>query len=71
MLTDLKETAANLPSAWKSAIIGGVASANIKVLRMDESVYEAESHDEKPETQNAVVLFQRLRRFAGLASDLI
>lgn len=45
MLTDLKETAANLPSAWRSSIVAGVAGANIKVLRMDEAEYEAESHD--------------------------
>jgi len=45
MLIDLKGMAADFPTAWKSAIFGNVASANLKVLRMDECAYEAETHD--------------------------
>lgn len=42
---NLNELATKLPYAWRSAIIGRAANANIKVLRMDESEYEAEVHD--------------------------
>lgn len=45
MHIDLNAAAANLPTAWKSTIVGGVAGANIKILRMDECAYEAEAHD--------------------------
>ncbi|SDH01817.1 cupin domain-containing protein [Paraburkholderia phenazinium] len=34
-----------LPAAWKSAIVGSVGTARIKVLRMDGTAYEAETHD--------------------------
>lgn len=42
--TNLKHEASALPVAWKSAIIGKAAGANIKVLRMDASSYQSEVH---------------------------
>lgn len=45
MLIDLKGMAAESPAAWKSTIFGKVASANLKVLRMDECAYDAETHE--------------------------
>ncbi len=35
MLFDLNQQAAELPEAWRSAVLGRVGAANIKVLRMD------------------------------------
>ncbi|MDW3686527.1 cupin domain-containing protein [Cupriavidus sp. CV2] len=37
--------AAALPGAWKSTVAGQVGPARIKVLRMDEQAFEAETHD--------------------------
>lgn len=31
--------------AWKSTVIGKAAGANIKVLRMDASSYQSETHE--------------------------
>jgi mannose-6-phosphate isomerase-like protein (cupin superfamily) len=45
MLTNLKEAADKLPSAWKSLAVATTSNVNIKVLRMDERTYEAEAHE--------------------------
>ncbi len=37
--------ASDLPTAWKSSVVGQVGPARIKVLRMDAQPYEAETHD--------------------------
>ncbi|MBI3286095.1 MAG: cupin domain-containing protein [Burkholderiales bacterium] len=42
---NLVDTARSLGTAWKSTIVGMAANANIKVLRMDEMAYAAETHD--------------------------
>lgn len=44
-LVDLNAVAKEMPTAWKSSIIGRVGEANIKVLRMDEQSYVEETHD--------------------------
>ncbi|MEU8892151.1 cupin domain-containing protein [Streptomyces sp. NPDC048442] len=41
---DLAETAAGLPEAWSSRVLGTVGAACVKVLRMDELPVEKESH---------------------------
>ena len=43
--TDLIKPAGSFPCAWSSQIVGRVAGANFKVLRMDEATYPNESHD--------------------------
>lgn len=45
MQTDLIETANNLPSSWKSQIVGTTLETNIKVLRMDGEAYPVETHE--------------------------
>ncbi|MER7174791.1 cupin domain-containing protein [Streptomyces mesophilus] len=42
---DLRGTAARLPSAWGSLLLGRVGSAEVKVLRMDGRPLPPESHD--------------------------
>ncbi|MFC5474575.1 cupin domain-containing protein [Paraherbaspirillum soli] len=42
---DLKQAASELPSAWRSAVIGQVGAARLKILRMDGLPYEEETHD--------------------------
>jgi quercetin dioxygenase-like cupin family protein len=42
---DLLHRSSELPQAWKSAVVGRVADANLKVLRMDGAVYPDETHD--------------------------
>ena len=42
---DLLETAARLPKAWTSRVLGTGGGANIKVLRMDGRPYAEEVHD--------------------------
>ena len=42
---NLPNQAAELATTWQSAIIGQAAGANVKVLRMDGSVYPDEVHD--------------------------
>lgn len=42
---NLKSIVTEIPSAWKSVILGEVGPAQIKVLRMDEMSYGEESHD--------------------------
>ncbi|QKW08684.1 cupin domain-containing protein [Streptomyces sp. NA04227] len=42
---DLPDTAANLPEAWNSLLLGQVGGAGVKVLRMDGHPGEPESHD--------------------------
>ena len=37
--------AAELPTAWRSVIVGRAADANFKVLRMDDRAYPNETHD--------------------------
>lgn len=41
----LNAAAKALPEAWQSQVIGNAASAQIKVLRMDEAAYPAEVHE--------------------------
>ncbi|MFB1046346.1 cupin domain-containing protein [Streptomyces chrestomyceticus] len=41
---DVRETAAALPEAWSSRVLGEVGTARVKVLRMDESPGEEEAH---------------------------
>jgi len=45
MLFDLNLQAAELPEAWRSAVLGRVGAANIKVLRMDARSIADEVHD--------------------------
>lgn len=42
---DFKLIAKTLPAAWRSAVVGKVGAANIKVLRMDGQPYAEETHD--------------------------
>lgn len=42
---NLTNRAAELPTAWRSTIVGKAAGANVKVLRMDSAVYPDEVHD--------------------------
>ncbi|MCF3100652.1 cupin domain-containing protein [Streptomyces roseoverticillatus] len=42
---DLNDTAAALPDAWRSRVLGRVGPACLKVLRMSELPVEEESHD--------------------------
>lgn len=44
-LLDFDAIAKQLPDSWKSTRLGQVGPARIKVLRMDEQAYEAETHD--------------------------
>ncbi|MFH8369690.1 cupin domain-containing protein [Streptomyces sp. NPDC018031] len=44
-LIDLGSTAAALPDAWESRVLGRVGSAEVKVLRMDELPVREERHD--------------------------
>lgn len=45
MLFDLNQQAAELPEARRSAVLGRVGAANIKVLRMDARSIADEVHD--------------------------
>ncbi|WP_424893141.1 cupin domain-containing protein [Streptomyces sp. XH2] len=42
---NLNDTAAALPHAWRSRVLGHVGPACLKVLRMSELPVEEESHD--------------------------
>lgn len=42
---DLRARAAALPQAWRSAVVGQAAGANVKVLRMDGTAYPDEVHE--------------------------
>jgi len=42
---NLKDQAVGLATAWRSTILGQAAGANVKVLRMDGSVYPEEVHE--------------------------
>lgn len=44
-LIDLLATAAELPDAWRSTVVGRFGGANFKLLRMDAGAYEEETHD--------------------------
>ncbi|WP_406065910.1 cupin domain-containing protein [Streptomyces sp. NBC_01077] len=44
-VVDTRSTAAELPGGWSSFVLGQVGSTELKVLRMDGRVLEAESHD--------------------------
>ncbi|MFJ4478891.1 cupin domain-containing protein [Streptomyces xanthochromogenes] len=44
-VVDTRSTATELPCAWSSLVLGQVGSTEVKVLRMDGSPLEAESHD--------------------------
>lgn len=41
---DLNSIAENLPTFWKSEIIGRAGNCNIKILKMDEQHYPDEAH---------------------------
>ncbi|MYT33203.1 MULTISPECIES: cupin domain-containing protein [unclassified Streptomyces] len=43
-LVALRKTAANLPDAWSSRLLGRIGGAGVKVLRMDGSPLARESH---------------------------
>lgn len=43
-LLDFAAIAGQLPDSWKSACLGQVGPARIKVLRMDEQAYVQETH---------------------------
>lgn len=43
-VTDLVETAAGLPVAWSSQLLGEVGAAGVKVLRMDGRPVPSEVH---------------------------
>lgn len=44
-LLDPGAIADQLPESWRSTVIGTVGAARIKVLRMDDTAYPAETHD--------------------------
>ncbi|QHC23491.1 cupin domain-containing protein [Streptomyces sp. GS7] len=44
-VVDLPSTAAELPDAWTSVLLGQVGRTGVKVLRMDGRALEPESHD--------------------------
>ncbi|MFE0176007.1 cupin domain-containing protein [Streptomyces sp. NPDC059002] len=44
-LIDIPSTAADLPDAWHSSLVGQVGRTGVKVLRMDGRPMEPESHD--------------------------
>ncbi|WP_199547705.1 cupin domain-containing protein [Streptomyces sp. N35] len=44
-VVDVRRTAAELPAAWGSLLLGQVGSAGVKVLRMDGRPLPPESHD--------------------------
>jgi len=44
-LFDFNSLAADLAAPWRSAVVGQVGPANIKVLRMDGQPYVEETHD--------------------------
>ncbi|KUL46005.1 cupin [Streptomyces sp. NRRL F-4489] len=44
-VVDVRGTAAGLPDAWSSHLLGRVGGAGVKVLRMDGRAGEPESHD--------------------------
>lgn len=58
MLFDLNQQAAELPEAWRSAVLGRVGAANIKVLRMDARSIADEVHDY---SEGLLVISGRLR----------
>ncbi|ANC91540.1 cupin domain-containing protein [Azospirillum humicireducens] len=43
MINLIAETA-TLPHAWRSRIVGKIAGANLKIIRMDEAGIPSESH---------------------------
>ncbi|WP_329562390.1 cupin domain-containing protein [Kitasatospora sp. NBC_01266] len=43
-IVNLSDTAAALPQAWRSQLLGQVGTARLKVLRMDELPLEEETH---------------------------
>ncbi|MFF1462167.1 cupin domain-containing protein [Streptomyces sp. NPDC058330] len=42
---NLQKTAAGLPEAWRSRVLGRVGTADVKVLRMDGAPVEVETHE--------------------------
>lgn len=44
-VVDIRSTAAGLPDAWSSLLLGQVGSTRLKVLRMDGRLMAPESHD--------------------------
>jgi mannose-6-phosphate isomerase-like protein (cupin superfamily) len=44
-LTNLLSLAETLPTSWRSIVVGEVAGANFKILRMDGSAYPNEAHE--------------------------
>lgn len=43
-IVDIRSTAAELPDAWRSLLLGQVGSTGVKVLRMDGRPLAPESH---------------------------
>ncbi|WP_438483602.1 cupin domain-containing protein [Streptomyces sp. S186] len=44
-VVDIASTAAELPDAWTSVLLGQIGRTGVKVLRMDGRALEPESHD--------------------------
>ncbi|CAL9389779.1 hypothetical protein SUDANB19_01239 [Streptomyces sp. enrichment culture] len=44
-VVDIRSTAAELPDAWSSLLLGHVGSSGVKVLKMDGRPLASESHD--------------------------
>ncbi|MBH1937543.1 cupin domain-containing protein [Streptomyces sp. AV19] len=61
-LIDIRSTAAELPDAWSSRLLGRVSGVGVKVLRMDGRALEPEVHDA---AEALLVLEGALRLTAG------
>ncbi|AKN74270.1 MULTISPECIES: cupin domain-containing protein [Streptomyces] len=61
-LVDVRSTAARLPDAWSSHLLGRAGGAGVKVLRMDGRPLAPESHDT---AEALLVLDGTLRLHAG------
>lgn len=44
-LLSFDSLSSQLPTSWKSSVVGQVGPARIKVLRMDQQAHAEESHD--------------------------
>ncbi|RKE22365.1 cupin domain-containing protein [Streptomyces sp. TLI_171] len=63
---DLPRTAADLPEAWRSAVLGRVAGAELKLLRMDGRPLPPERHD----TPEALLVVDGLLRLTVDGADV-
>jgi quercetin dioxygenase-like cupin family protein len=63
---DVRNTAAELPEAWSSLLLGRVGGTGVKVLRMDGRPSEPESHD----TAEALLVVDGTLRLAADGVDL-